>query len=145
MAKKTFSSEYQPAPERRGGGPRSATFKLRQALEKKFASGEVAGFDTFDDWLVHKALEEGGVYLQIVASRAVPNYKPTLEPINVEYPENGTPLEKSQAVYKAMASGEVPPDVGAVLIDAISKMIAIEEQTELAKRIEQLEAALNNK
>lgn len=140
MAKK-FSSEYQP--EKRSGGPSSAMKKLRDALERKFTSGDVEGYDTFEDWLVDKALAEGGVYLQVVTSRAVPTYKPTLEPINIEYPANGTPLDKARAVYKAMASGEVPPDVGAVLIDAISKMIAIEEQTELAKRIEQLEAALN--
>lgn len=94
---------------------------------------------------MHKALDEGGVYLQILTSRAIPSYKPTLEPIKIEYDKNGTSLQKASAVYDAMANGEIPPDVGQTLIDAISKMIAIEEQTELAKRIEQLEAALNNK
>lgn len=141
MAK--FSSEHQP--EKRGGGPKAGAQKLREALERKFASGEVEGFNTFDDWLVHKALDEGGVYLQILTSRAIPSYKPTLEPIKIEYDKNGTSLQKASAVYDAMANGEIPPDVGQTLIDAISKMIAIEEQTELAKRIEQLEAALNNK
>ena len=143
MAKKTFSSEYQPDPSRRSGGPQSGVKKLRDALERKFSSGGVEGFDTFDDWLVHKALEEGGVYLQIVASRAVPTYKPTLEPIKIEYDKNGTAVEKASAVYNAVADGEIPADVGSMLIDSLSKMLNIEELTDLKARLERIEEILN--
>jgi len=143
MAKKTFSSEYQPDPSRRSGGPQSGVKKLRDALERKFSSGDVEGFDTFDDWLVHKALEEGGVYLQIVASRAVPTYKPTLEPIKIEYDKNGTAVEKASAVYNAVADGEIPADVGSMLIDSLSKMLNIEELTDLKNRLERIEEILN--
>jgi len=143
MAKKTFSSEYQPDPSRRSGGPQSGVKKLRDALERKFSSGDVDGFDTFDDWLVHKALEEGGVYLQIVASRAVPTYKPTLEPIKIDYDKNGTAVEKASAVYNAVADGEIPADVGSMLIDSLSKMLNIEELTDLKARLERIEEILN--
>lgn len=143
MAKKTFSSEYQPDPSRRSGGPQSGVKKLRDALERKFSSGDVEGFDTFDDWLVHKALEEGGVYLQIVASRAVPTYKPTLEPIKIEYDKNGTAVEKAAAVYNAVADGEIPADVGSMLIESLSKMLNIEELTDLKARLERIEEILN--
>lgn len=140
MAKK-FSSEYQP--ENRGGGPSSAMKKLRDALERKFASGDVDGYDTFEDWLVDKALSEGGVYLQVVTSRAVPTYKPTLEPIKIDYPKDGTAVQKANAVYDAMANGEIPPDVGQTLIDALSKMLNIEELTDLKARLERIEEILN--
>lgn len=143
MAKKTFSSEYQPDPSRRSGGPQSGVKKLRDALERKFSSGDVEGFDTFDDWLVHKALEEGGVYLQIVASRAVPTYKPTLEPIKIDYPKDGTAVQKASAVYDAIAEGEISPDVGQIMIDALSKMLNIEELTDLKARLERIEQILN--
>ncbi len=139
MAK--FSSEYQP--EKRGGGPKAGAQKLREALERKFASGEVDGFDTFDDWLVHKALAEGGVYLQILTSRAIPSYKPTLEPIKIEYPKTGTAVQKAEAVYDAIAGGEISPDVGQILIDALSKMLNIEEITDLKARLERIEEILN--
>ena len=139
MAK--FSSEHQP--EKRGGGPKAGAQKLREALEKKFASGGVEGFDTFDDWLVHKALVEGGVYLQILTSRAIPSYKPTLEPIKIDYDKNGTAVEKAAAVYNAVADGEVPADVGSMLIDSLSKMLNIEELTDLKSRLERIEEILN--
>ena len=140
MAKK-FSSEYQP--EKRGGGPSSAMKKLRDALERKFSSGDVEGYDTFEDWLVDKALSEGGVYLQVVTSRAVPTYRPTLEPIKIEYDKNGTAVEKAAAVYNAVADGEVPADVGSMLIDSLSKMLNIEELTDLKSRLERIEEILN--
>lgn len=140
MAKK-FSSEYQP--EKRGGGPSSAMKKLRDALERKFSSGDVEGYDTFEDWLVDKALSEGGVYLQVVTSRAVPTYKPTLEPIKIEYPKDGTAVQKADAVYNAIAEGEIPADVGQTLIDALSKMLNIEEITDLKARLERIEEILN--
>lgn len=140
MAKK-FSSEYQP--EKRGGGPSSAMKKLRDALERKFSSGDVEGYETFEDWLVDKALAEGGVYLQVVTSRAVPTYKPTLEPIKIDYPKDGTAVEKADAVYKAVADGEIPADVGSMLIDSLSKMLNIEELTDLKARLERIEEILN--
>lgn len=140
MAKK-FSSEYQP--EKRGGGPSSAMKKLRDALERKFSSGDVEGYDTFEDWLVDKALSEGGVYLQVVTSRAVPTYKPTLEPIKIDYPKDGTAVQKAEAVYDAIAGGEISPDVGQILIDALSKMLNIEELTDLKARLERIEEILN--
>lgn len=140
MAKK-FSSEYQP--EKRGGGPSSAMKKLRDALERKFSSGDVEGYDTFEDWLVDRALSEGGVYLQVVTSRAVPTYKPTLEPIKIEYPREGTAVQKAEAVYAAIAGGEISPDVGQILIDALSKMLNIEELTDLKARLERIEEILN--
>lgn len=139
MAK--FSSENQPAT--RGRGPVSATQKLRDALDKKFASGDVEGYTTFDEWLVDRALAEGGIYLQIVANRAVPNYKQTLEPIKIVYPKDGTAVQKANAVYDAIAEGEVPADVGSMLIDALSKMLNIEEITDLKARLERIEQILN--
>ncbi len=144
MAK--FSSEHQP--EKRGDGSWRGTKKMRDAMQRLFDDGKVEGsqgFANFEEWVVYKAITEGGMYLDIAAKRIAPAYKATLEPIKIDYPKDGTPLQKADAVYKAIADGEVPADVGLTLIDAISKMIAIEEQTELAKRIEQLEAALNNK
>ncbi len=118
---------------------------MREAMQRIFDEGKIEGFSCFEDWIVFKAVTDGGMYLDIAAKRIAPAYKSTLEPIKIDYPKDGTPLQKADAVYKAIADGEVPADVGLTLIDAISKMIAIEEQTELAKRIEQLEAALNNK
>lgn len=59
-----------------------------------------------------------------------------------DFPYEGTPSEKAQAVMRAIANGQVPPDVGATIISAAKDCIVIEEGTELKKRIEQIEEKL---
>jgi len=44
-----------------------------------------------------------------------------------------------------MSEGVIPPDLGALFIESISKSLGIEEITELAKRLEAIEKLLENK
>lgn len=130
----SFSSENQPA--RKGG----QWFKTRviESLKRQ-AMDE----DAFIDLLVQKAISEGGVYLSELLKRYSPIPKQTHEPVIIEWPENGTPVQKADAVLKAMSEGIMSPDVGAIFIEAISKSLGIEELTELSKRLEALEKIIN--
>lgn len=132
----SFSSENQPA--RKGG----QWFKTRviESLKRQ-AMDE----DAFIDLLVQKAISEGGVYLSELLKRYSPIPKQTHEPVIIEWPENGTPVQKADAVLKAMSDGVMSPDVGAIFIEAISKSLGIEELTELSKRLEALEKIINEK
>lgn len=133
-----FSSANQPKNENRSGGKSDMFSRIVRALERKFEEGQ-DGFDTFEDWLVDKAVSEGGVYLQEMLKRVSPIPKQTFNPVQIEFPENGTPAQKADAVLKAMAAGDVSPDIGHIFIEAISKSLGIEEITDLAKRLEELE------
>lgn len=138
MAK--FSKDYQPPGERKSV-PRFRTLML-DALKER-------GVDErgFVRELVTKAMEPGmqqGSYLSELLKRYAPVPRSTLEAVVVSgFDETGTPLEQAQAVYNAMAAGEIPPDVGQIFIDSISKLLAIEEITELKARLEKLEAIVN--
>ena len=88
-------------------------------------------------------MTNGGIYLDIAAKRIAPAYKATLEPIKINYPKDGTAVQKANAVYDAIAGGEISPDVGQILIDALSKMLNIEEITDLKSRLERIEEILN--
>lgn len=142
MAK--FSSENQPA--KRGDGSWNGTKKMRDAMQKLFDEGKIEGtkgYANFEEWVVVKAITEGGIYLDIAAKRIAPAYKATLEPIKIDYPKDGTAVEKADAVYNAVADGEIPADVGSMLIDSLSKMLNIEEITDLKNRLERIEEMLN--
>lgn len=138
MAK--FSKDYQPPGERKSV-PRFRTLML-DALKER-------GVDErgFVRELVTKAMEPGlqqGSYLSELLKRYAPVPKSTFENVVVSgFDETGTPLQKAEAVYNAMAAGEIPPDVGQIFIDSISKLLAIEEITELKARLEKLEAIVN--
>lgn len=137
----TFSSSNQPKPENRSGGPSSIKRKIIEALGRANLSEE-----QFIDMLVLKALDEGGIYLQELLKRYSPITKQTFETIAIaDWPKNGTPIQKAQVILDAMAAGDIPPDLGSIFIESISKSLGIEEITELAKRLEALEAIISAK
>jgi hypothetical protein len=138
MAK--FGKNNQPPNEHK----RLPKFRTRMIDALKARGVDEQGFVAL---LVSKALDgEGnnGVYISELLKRYAPITKATLEPVDIaNFPQEGTPLQKAEAVYNAMAAGEIPPDVGQIFIDSISKLLAIEEITELKARLDKLEAIVN--
>ena len=136
-----FTKDFQPAPENRSGGPSSIKRKIIAALGRAELTE-----DQFLDLLVDKALNDGGIFLQELLKRYSPIPKQTHEPIVIEnWPKGGTPSQKADAVLQSMSEGVIPPDLGALFIESISKSLGIEEITELAKRLEAIEKLLENK
>ena len=136
-----FTKDNQPAPENRSGGPSSIKRKIIAALGRADLTE-----DQFLDLLVDKALNDGGIFLQELLKRYSPIPKQTHEPIIIEnWPKSGTPSQKADAVLQSMSEGVIPPDLGALFIESISKSLGIEEVTELAKRLEAIEKLLENK
>lgn len=140
MANKTgkggFTSDNQPQNRR---GPLFRTMAI-EALKKKSMTEQ-----DFVDLLVEKAVDEGGVHLQELLKRYYPVYKQTQEPIAFEYAKDWTPLEKADAIMSAASKGEIPPDIASMLIEALGKMILIEDQTDWVIRLKALEDAANAK
>ena len=137
----TFTSSNQPKPENRSGGPSSIKRKIIEALGRAKLTE-----DQFIDMLVLKALDEGGIYLQELLKRYSPITKQTFETIAItDWPKNGTPIQKAEVILNSMANGDIPPDLGSLFIESISKSLGIEEVTELAKRLEALEAIISAK
>lgn len=137
MPKNLFDAENQP--ENRA--PRGKSFKtmVLDALKTQGMSEQ-----QFIDKLVERALIDGGVYLSELLKRYSPIPKQAHEPIVIEnWPKNGTPSQKAEAVLQSMSEGVIPPDLGALFIESISKSLGIEEVTELAKRLEAIEKLLN--
>ena len=132
----SFSPDNQPS-NRRG---KSFKTMVIDALKTQGMNEQ-----EFINKLVERAMVDGGVYLQELLKRYSPIPKQTHEPINIEWPEKGTPAEKADAVLNAMSKGLMSPDVGAIFIEAISKSLGIEEVTELAARLEKIEKMLEEK
>lgn len=134
---KPFTSENQPSNRKSGPNIKA---KIIAALGRRNMTE-----DDFMDSLVALALDQGGVFMSELLKRYSPIPKQTHDPVVIQFPANGSALEKAEAVIKAMAEGEISPDIGQIFIDAISKSLGIEEVTELAKRLEVLEKIINAK
>lgn len=134
-----FSKENQP--ERKGQNGGWFKTKLIESLKRQGMTEE-----GFIDLLVQRAIADGGVYLQELLKRYNPIPKQSHEAIIIEdWPKDGTPAEKANKVLECIASGLIPPDVGSILIESISKSLGIEETTDLAKRLEAIEKLLEGK
>ncbi len=75
---------------------------------------------------------------KILLDRCCPPLKPQAMTINV--PVGGTLAEQGGDIIRATLSGNIPPDVGAQLINALSNQAKLIELQELTERIEILEA-----
>jgi hypothetical protein len=140
MAKKLFTKENQPPGERKSV-PKFRTLMLNALKER--------GVDEkgFVRELVNKALEPGqsqSVYLSELLKRYAPIPKSTLDTVVIsDFNQMTTTLQKAECVFNAMATGQIPPDVGSIFIESINKIIAIEEITEIKTRLEALEKSIN--
>ncbi|MDO9046459.1 MAG: DUF5681 domain-containing protein [Methylobacter sp.] len=69
--------------------------------------------------------------------RVCPTLKPQAQPICL--PVNGSLAEQGGEIIRATMKGQIPPDIGAQLITALSNQGKLVELQELTRRIDELE------
>lgn len=132
MAK--FSATNQPTTRR----DKTRLNRLKDALKRKGHTEE-----DFYDKIVEIAYEREDVnMLREVLIRFYPIPKSVAPDIKFEYPSEGTPIEKVNAVIQGVADGDIPTDLGKLITDMIKTACDVHESTELAERLEKLESML---
>lgn len=134
MAKKLFSSENQP-PNKRGKDKRKL---LIEALERKGFNEETL-YDTIVDMAIN---QRDTAMMKELIVRFSPLPKPVAPVFEVDFPDDGTPVEKIDAVIRGIASGIIPADIGKMFAEVIKTGLDVAEVTELAARLERLEKLL---
>lgn len=134
MAKKLFSSENQP-PNKRGKDKRKL---LVEALERKGYTEETL-YDTIVDMAI---TGRDTAMMKELIVRFSPLPKPVAPVFEVDFPDDGTPVEKIDAVIRGIASGIIPADIGKMFAEVIKTGLDVQEVTELAQRLERLEKLL---
>ena len=115
-----------------GVGVNESKERAEQAYLKHLAK---RAFDPDDD--------HSHILLKELLSKSYPSLKPTMDTFDFKLNENSTPAEKAEALIMAISTGDIPPDVGSMLIQAAKNMVDIELATDLKERIEAIEAKLN--
>ena len=134
MAKKLFSSENQP-PNKRGKDKRKL---LIEALERKGFTEETL-YDTIVDMAIN---QRDTAMMKELIVRFSPLPKPVAPVFEVDFPDDGTPVDKIDAVIRGIASGIIPADIGKMFAEVIKTGLDVAEVTELAARLERLEKLL---
>jgi hypothetical protein len=77
---------------------------------------------------------------KVLLDRCCPALKPQAMPINL--PVNGTLAEQGGEIIRATMAGQIPPDIGAQLITALSNQGKLIEWQELTERLSRIEKQL---
>ena len=93
------------------------------------------------DCVYQKALAGDMTAAKMLLDRTLPNKRPEQERVQISIKEN-TALN-ARDVLQGVFAGEVSPDVGASLLNAITGVLKAVEVEDLAKRIEVLESKKN--
>lgn len=134
MAKHLFNSENQPK-NRRGKDKRQL---LIAALERQGLSEEA-----LYDKIVSMAVIEGdSAMMKELIVRFSPLPKPVAPTFEVDFPDEGTAVEKIDAVIRGIATGVIPADLGKTFAEVVRVGLDVREVTELAARLERLERLL---
>ena len=121
------------------GRPKGATSTtiIREALEQVFTDGEKGLLDA-----ICEAAKAGDLTAcALLVNRLYPALKP-VQPMSVFSLDGATPSDQAQSILQAVADGLLPADIGVQLIAAVGKCLEIREISELAERLEQLEAKI---
>jgi hypothetical protein len=80
--------------------------------------------------------------LKVLLDKGWASLKPSLDPVEFEFPMNGSPAERAFAVVDAISKGGLAPDVGAMIVGIVKDAIVIEESTVLKAEIEKIKLIL---
>lgn len=76
----------------------------------------------------------------LVLSRVTPVLKAQAERVQFNLDANASATDQAASVLAAIASGDVSPDVGKQIIEAVAALYGIKQIDEIARRLEALEA-----
>lgn len=89
--------------------------------------------------LVNAALNGDTTAAKVLLDRVCPVLKPQAMPISL--PARGSLAEQGNETISATMAGQIPPDIGSLLITALANQAKLIETDDLSKRIEALEHA----
>ena len=75
-------------------------------------------------------------------SKSYPSLKSTMPTVNFNFTVKATASEQANEIIKAASEGVIPPDVAQIFITSLASMMKIEEVTEIANRLTEIEKAL---
>lgn len=104
-----------------------------QAIRAKLAEGA----DAVTKKVLAAAKKGDMQACRLILERLVPPIKATAEPVQFDLDDSDLP-SAAKSILRAIAAGDLPPDQGRHLIEAISAVAKVIEVEELEKAVEEL-------
>lgn len=81
----------------------------------------------------------GPAMLKEIVERVTPKFKATMPKVTFDFTDGANSADKILEIITAIANGELPPDVGQMLVNMIRAEMEVREITELADRLAAIE------
>ena len=135
MAKSGTSFDKDNQPKKRTPRGKSERTKILEAMARAGKTEE-----GFYDLLIDKAHNpEDSFTFGELLKRLSPVSKSVAPMIKFNMPEDAKPHEKASYVIQAIANGEIPADLGGIVISGITSMLKIQELTDFEDRLKAIE------
>jgi hypothetical protein len=134
----TFSQGQSGNPT---GKPKGARHKATQAV-MTLLDGET---EALTRKAIELALEGDTIALKLCLDRIAPPSKPAAQHIEMDVPASHTLTDIARSFVMAAAQGQIPPDIAAQLVAAVSSVARVEELEQVRERLEALERAVREK
>ena len=116
------------------GRPKAAD-ELRRRLESGMDGAANA---------VLAAAEKGDMQAcRLILERLLPAIRPAHAPVTFDLNENAPLADQARQILAAVARGELPPDQGRALVDAVAAVVLVVELDEIERRLNAIEDANN--
>ncbi|WP_275289315.1 DUF5681 domain-containing protein [Halomonas elongata] len=130
-----MTTKYKPGqsgnPRGRPKGIKDARTRWRKALDKHG--------DALVEKAVELALDGDAQALKLCIDRAIPAYRSAAEPVRFEM-HGETLTDKANDILDAVSRGDIDPQTGRSLIDAIGSLVKVQEVDDIQRRLDALEA-----
>jgi len=80
---------------------------------------------------------------ELVLARVVPVHRPAHAPVTFALDREAPLADQGRQVLAAIAAGEIPPDQGRSLLDALAALVRVVELDEIQRRLDTLEEQSN--
>ena len=83
--------------------------------------------------------QNGAMLLKALLDKGWASVKSTMEPVKFNLDKSKPLSDQANEILFAISEGDIPPDVGVLMVNAITNALKIKEITELEDRIKALE------
>lgn len=146
---KKFTSDYQPA--KRGQDKRTLILEALKQSGRLSLPEDASNADIERAWFAKIAAvalddehKDSGMCKQALLDRGWAKAKPESNPTPFDFDVNATPKENANKIMLDTSKGNILVDDTGKLMAALKDIIAIEEHTDLAERVKELESKLGS-
>jgi len=140
----TFGEDAQPSKRRGKSGKTLVLEGIKAAMPlcKTSEQAETLYFKEVAKRAFSVEDKDSAMLLKWMGDKGWASLKAVLEPVAFEYPEDGTRLEKADAVLLAMAKGIIPADVGSLFLRSNEHVSNVEVDTKIKQELEEIKQHL---